>query len=114
MLVSVDLGTSQTLRSHVCLHPFILLNMSICQYVVCMYIGTYVCTCWRRERDQSCTRSSHYNQFFVRVFMAMFVGGHMVRIDDRLPKTVFYMQLKEGFRLAGGPKICFKDTLKQT
>lgn len=39
--------------------------------------------------------------------------GHLVRMDDnRLPKAVFYGQLKEGFRTAGGQKLRFKDTLK--
>ena len=32
--------------------------------------------------------------------------------DDRIPRAVFYGQLKEGSRTAGGQKLCFKDTLK--
>ncbi len=32
--------------------------------------------------------------------------------DDRIPRAVFYGQLKEGSRTAGGQKLRFKDTLK--
>ena len=32
--------------------------------------------------------------------------------DDRIPRAVFYGQLKEGSRTAGGKKLSFKDTLK--
>ena len=32
--------------------------------------------------------------------------------DYRIPRAVFYGQLKEGSRTAGGQKLCFKDTLK--
>ena len=32
--------------------------------------------------------------------------------DDRILRTVFYGQLKEGSRTAGGQKLRFKDTLK--
>ena len=39
--------------------------------------------------------------------------GHLVRIkDDRIPRTVFYGQLKKRSRTAGGQKLRFKDTLK--
>ena len=31
--------------------------------------------------------------------------------DDRIPRAVFYGQLKEGSRTAGGQKLRFKDTL---
>ena len=32
--------------------------------------------------------------------------------DDRIPRVVFYGQLKEGYKTAGGQKLRFKDTLK--
>ena len=32
--------------------------------------------------------------------------------DDRIPRAVFYGQLKEGSRTAGGQKLRSKDTLK--
>ena len=39
--------------------------------------------------------------------------GYLVRMkDDRIPRAVFYGQLKEGSRTACGQKLCFKDTLK--
>ena len=39
--------------------------------------------------------------------------GHVCRMtDERLPKTVFYCQLKDGSRSAGGQKLHYKDTLK--
>ena len=39
--------------------------------------------------------------------------GHLVRMkDDRIPRAVFYGQLKEDSRTAGGQKLRFKDTLK--
>ena len=31
---------------------------------------------------------------------------------DRIPMTVFYGQLKEDYRTAGGQKLRFKETLK--
>ena len=38
--------------------------------------------------------------------------GHLVRIkDDRIPRAVFYGQLKEGSRTAGDQKLRFKDKL---
>ena len=38
--------------------------------------------------------------------------GHLVRMkNDRIPRAVFYGQLKEGSR-TGGQKLRFKDTLK--
>jgi len=41
-------------------------------------------------------------------------AGHLVRMTkDRLPKQVFYCQLKEGKRTRGGQKKRFKDQLKQ-
>ncbi|XP_076068416.1 uncharacterized protein LOC143040860 [Oratosquilla oratoria] len=40
-------------------------------------------------------------------------SGHVVRMsDDRLPKQIFYSQLKEGNRKKGGQKKRYKDLLK--
>ena len=40
-------------------------------------------------------------------------AGHVVRMDDsRLPKCVFYGELKDAFRAPGGPKKRYKDGLK--
>lgn len=42
-------------------------------------------------------------------------AGHLVRMDDsRLPKQVFYSQLKAGKRNPGGQLLRFKDCLKTT
>ena len=32
--------------------------------------------------------------------------------DERLPKAIFYGQLRGGSRSAEGQKLCYKDTLK--
>ena len=41
--------------------------------------------------------------------------GHLVRMkDDRIPRTVFYGQLKEGSRTAGGQKSRFKEAMEGT
>jgi len=40
-------------------------------------------------------------------------SGHVVRMgDERLPKQIFYSELKEGKRKRGGQKKRFKDALK--
>ena len=40
-------------------------------------------------------------------------SGHVVRMpDERLPKQIFYSQLREGSRKRGGQKKRYKDTLK--
>ena len=40
-------------------------------------------------------------------------SGHVVRMsEDRLPKQIFYSELKEGSRKRGGQKKRYKDTLK--
>lgn len=41
-------------------------------------------------------------------------AGHVLRMsDDRLPKAVFYSELREGKRSVGGQKLRYKDTLKR-
>ena len=40
--------------------------------------------------------------------------GHLVRMSDsRLPKSVFYSQLKEGKRMSGGQFLRYRDVLKR-
>ena len=39
--------------------------------------------------------------------------GHLVRMkDDRIPRAVFYGQLRQDSRTASGQKLPFKDTLE--
>jgi hypothetical protein len=41
-------------------------------------------------------------------------AGHVVRMDDsRLPKQVFYSDLRDGKRLPGGQKLRYKDNLRK-
>ena len=42
-------------------------------------------------------------------------SGHVVRMDDSiLPKQLFYAELSNGKRLAGGQRKRYKDSLKET
>ena len=40
--------------------------------------------------------------------------GHVIRMEDsRLPKAVFYGELKEGSRRVGAPRLRYKDVQRR-